>query len=156
VARCDEMGMVIDLAHVSRPSFLEAASLTKQPVIVSHTGVRGVKDMWRNIDDDQIDAVAETGGVIGLILHSTFIGDGATQSVEKWVDHVDYVVQRVGIDHAALGSDLDGGIVPPREFEDITDMPQLTACLLKRGYSEDDIKKIMGLNALRVFKQVLG
>ena len=152
----DAHHVIIDLAHVSEPSFIEAAKRTSNPVIVSHTGVRGVKDMWRNLSDDQIDAVADTGGVIGVILHSNFLGSERVAGLDAWVDHVDYIVRRVGADHVAVGSDLDGAIVPPREFQDIADMPQLTWALSRRGYTEDDIRKILGANALRVFDHVLG
>ena len=155
VEYCDAHNVLVDLAHVSEPSFLEAAAHTRNPVIVSHTGVRGVKDMWRNISDQQIRAVADTGGVIGVILHSNFLGGERVASVSRWADHVDHVVKIAGVDHAAIGSDLDGAIVPPREMQDIADMPQLTWALVQRGYSEDAVRKILGGNALRVFDRVL-
>jgi membrane dipeptidase len=156
VSYCDDHNVMIDLAHVSEPSFMEAAAHTRNPVIVSHTGVRAVNDMWRNISDTQIRAVADSGGVIGVILHSNFLGPDRVASVNRWVDHVDHIVKLVGPDHAAIGSDLDGAIVPPREMQDIADMPQLTWALVQRGYTHEDIRKILGANALRVFKQVMG
>ena len=155
VARCDELGLIIDVAHVSRPSFLEATRLTKNPVIVSHTGIRGVKDMWRNIDDDQIDAVADTGGVIGIMMHSSFIGGKFVETLDTWAEHAEYVRDRVGPDHVAIGSDLDGAIVPTREFQDIADMPLVTNCLVRRGWDHEHIRKLLGENALRVFDAVL-
>jgi membrane dipeptidase len=140
----NETRMLVDLAHASRTTFFEALELTKYPPIVSHTGVRAVHDTWRNLDDDEIRAVAERGGVVGLMLAPPAL---AEVSLEEAVRHIDHVIEVGGEDAAAIGSDFDGYVDPPI---DASGLPALTELLLRKGYSEERVRKILGENALRV------
>jgi membrane dipeptidase len=149
--------ILVDLAHISREGFWDALAVQdgSQPPIVSHTGVRGVHDHWRNIDDDQVRAIAERGGVIGIMFHSAFLGDrfwsGRADAV---VRHVEHVVKAGGEDVVALGSDFDGLIVPPRDLRTIDRLPVLVQRMLDRGLTAEQVGKFLGGNYLRVVEAV--
>jgi membrane dipeptidase len=151
IDRCHELGVLVDLAHINRVGFFEAARRSRNPVVVSHTGVCGVTDIRRNIDDEQIRAVADTGGVVGIIFAFNFVG-GTT--VEAVVNHIVHTVQVGGEDCAALGSDFDGAIIPVQGLSDVADLPNLTAALLARGLSPEAVQKILGKNVMRVLEGV--
>jgi membrane dipeptidase len=139
-------GVLVDLAHASPRTFFEAVELTAFPPIVSHTGVRSVHDNWRNLSDDQIRAVAERGGVIGVMLAPPALRE---PSLEEAVRHIEHVVEVGGEDAAAIGSDFDGYVDPAI---DAAGLPALTELMLRHGFSEDRIRKILGENALRVLE----
>jgi membrane dipeptidase len=149
--------ILLDLAHASRETFWDAldAHTGPLPPIVSHTGVCGVRDIWRNLDDDQLRAIADRGGVIGILYHSPFlepvVGHGKLAAV---VAHISHVVDVVGEESVAIGSDYDGMILPPRDLPDITDHPLLVQQLFDVGYSEARIRKVLGENALRVIAAI--
>jgi membrane dipeptidase len=155
VAALDARRIIVDLAHVNGPGFWDALAAhdPSTPAIVSHTGVRGVHDVWRNIDDDQIRAIADTGGVVGIMYHSGFLGEG---SVEAVVRHLEHVVNVGGEDCAALGSDWDGLIVTPRDMRTVSELPVLLSAMRARGFSDDLVAKITGANYLRVVESVRG
>jgi len=145
--------ILVDLAHVDRAGFFDALAVhdRSQPAIVSHTGVRGVHDHWRNVDDAQIEAVAELGGVVGIMYHAAFLGG---RSVEAVVRHVEHVIRVAGDDHVCLGSDWDGFIVPPPELRTVSELPALLRCMADRGMSEETVAKVAGGNYLRVVATV--
>jgi membrane dipeptidase len=145
--------IIVDLAHINRRGFMDAAFHSKAPVLVSHTGVAGVFPHWRNIDDDQIRAVARSGGCIGVIFSRGYLGGSHLQVV---CDHLEHLIRVGGEDIPALGSDYDGLVTPPRGLEDISKLPHLTAALLRRGLPRVQVSKIMGKNALRVLAEVAG
>ena len=151
IREMNRVGMVIDLAHVNRPGFFDALSITSDPVMVSHTGVAGVHEHWRNIDDEQLRAVAGNGGCVGIIFAPRFLGG---RDIEAVCDHLLHIIDVAGEDVPALGSDFDGFVVPPRGLEDVSRMPYLTAALSRRGLGERTLKKILGENALRVLGAV--
>ena len=151
IAAMNEHGMIVDLAHLNRKGFFEALELSTTPPIVSHTGVAGVLEHWRNIDDEQIRAVADRGGVVGVIFAPKFLGGDDLAAV---CDHLAHIVKVGGEDVPALGSDYDGMVKPPRGLEDVSDLPKLTAALLDRGISRAAVKKLLGENALRVLADV--
>lgn len=151
VQKCNELCVLVDLAHANRKSFMEAVNLSNDPVIVSHTGLAGVRKLWRNIDDEQIRAVADTGGCIGIIFSRYYLGG---PSVSKLVDHIIHCVNIGGEDCPALGSDFDGLIVPPKELPDVSALPIVTHELLQRNVPERIIRKILGENVLRVLSLV--
>lgn len=144
LARMNAEGLLVDLAHSSERTFFDALALTKYPPLVSHTGVRGVHDTWRNLSDPQIRAVAERGGVIGVMLAPPAL---AEPSLEEVILHLQHVIEIGGEDVAAIGSDFDGYVAPPI---DASGLPQLTELMLRRGWSETRIRKVLGENALRL------
>lgn len=152
VEELNKQHIIVDLAHINRRGFMEAAAHSKAPVIVSHTGLNGVFAHWRNIDDDQIRAVARSGGCIGVIYSRRYLGEDSIQGV---VNHVAHLINIGGEDLPALGSDYDGLVTPPEGLEDISRLPNLTAELLKQGFSERQIFKVLGDNVLRVLDSVI-
>ena len=150
VERCEVEEVIVDLAHINRRGFFDACRIAKKPPIVSHTGVLGAFDHWRNIDDDQLRAVADKGGVIGVIFCPRFVGgDG----LERVVAHLRHIVDVVGEDAPALGSDWDGFIVPTGPLRDPRGLPLLTDALLAGGFSRTAIGKILRGNAMRVLDE---
>jgi membrane dipeptidase len=159
VRRLDEKRILVDLAHISKRGFRDAVAAhdRSQPLVVTHTGVSGVFDHWRNLDDDQLRAIADTGGTVGVMYQSSFLGDRPLGgSAESIVRHLEHVVRTVGEDHASLGSDWDGAIVPPRDMPTCLELPRLVQIMLDRGMRPGAIRKILGENFLRVVKAVRG
>lgn len=159
IEACNRNGVILDLSHASKPTFWGAIEAHRHglPPIVSHTGLSGVHKSWRNIDDDQLKAIADRGGVVGIIYHGPYLEPVWTfGSRAAIVRHIDHVVRTVGDDFVALGSDYDGMIHPPKDMPDLTHHPLLVHDMLELGYSEQRIRKILGLNALRVIEAVCG
>lgn len=155
VKEMNRLGMLIDLAHITAPGFFDVLELSEDPVLFTHGNCRSLWDHPRNLTDEQLKALAKNGGVIGISFVAAFM-NRETATLKTVADHIDHVVQVLGsADHVAYGSDFDGTTTPPG-LEDVTRLPDLTAELLSRGYSESDMAKILGGNYLRVFKQVLG
>lgn len=152
------LGMMIDLAHVHSEVIHDVCERTRQPVLVSHGAAQAVRPTFRNLSDRDIEDVARTGGVIGLIYATEWLAthDVDDPTIEVIVDHADHIRKVAGIDHLALGSDWDGFIAMPQGMRDVTDLSNLTAAFLKRGYSEVDVEKVLGLNFMRVFSDVTG
>jgi membrane dipeptidase len=144
---CEAAGVLVDLAHINRRGFLDACAVATRPPIVSHTGVLGAFEHWRNIDDAQLRAVADKGGVVGVIFYPRYLGGDGLEPVVK---HLLHIIDVVGEDAPALGSDWDGFIIPTRELADPRGLPLLTDALLAAGVSERVIGKILRGNVLRV------
>jgi membrane dipeptidase len=151
IRECERTGVIVDLAHINRRGFFEALEITEQPPMVTHTGVSGVHKSWRNLDDEQIRAIANRGGCVGIIFARQFLG-GA--SIEAVVDHIMHIIDVAGEDVPALGSDFDGFVIPPIGLEDIAAMPNLTVALSRRGVAPRVLEKILGGNVLRVLDAV--
>ena len=141
--------MIVDLAHVNKRGFLDACARATRPPIVSHTGVLGAFDHWRNIDDEQLRALADRGGVAGVIFCPRYLGGDGLAPVVK---HMQHILDVVGEDACALGSDWDGMIVPTHELRDPRGLPDLTSALLAAGISEQAVGKILRDNVLRVLR----
>jgi membrane dipeptidase len=150
VRRCEAEGVLVDLSHVNRAGFLDACSVATKPPIVSHTGVVGAFEHWRNIDDAQLRAVADRGGVVGVIFCPKFVGGDGLEPV---VAHLKHIVDVVGEDCPALGSDWDGFIVPTQPLKDPRGLPLLTDALLEAGFSRKAIGKILRENVMRVLRE---
>ena len=142
--------LVLDLAHMNRRGFSECLEVHRGPVVVSHTGVAGAHELWRNVTAEQARAVADRGGVVGIIFFPAFLRGGLRGSITDVVDHIDAAVDAAGIDHVALGSDFDGGITLPDPMRDATDLVLLTDAMLRRGYTPEHCLMVLGANALRV------
>jgi membrane dipeptidase len=151
VREMNRLGVIVDLAHINRAGFFEALEISSDPCLVTHTGVSGVHQRWRNIDDEQIRAVAARGGAVGVIFATQHIGGN---TVERVADHILHVIDVAGEDAPALGSDFDGFVTPPAGLEDASMMPALTAALSARGLALPVLEKILGGNALRVLDAV--
>jgi len=151
----NELGMMIDLSHTHTDLIAEVCRVSSQPVIVSHGAASALRPTFRNLTDEDIKNIAGTGGVIGLIYCAEWLAPRRSRPhLSVVVDHADYIKGLVGIDHIALGSDWDGLITTPDGMRDATDLPALTQLFFDRGYDADEVEKILGLNFMRVFRQV--
>ena len=151
----ERLGMVFDVSHLADTVFWDVADVMKGPFIASHSNCRDLCDHPRNLTDDMIRALTDHGGVMGMNFAPAFV-DKDKAKVEKMVDHVDHIVNLVGPDHVGLGSDFDGIGSTPEGLEDVSKMPNMTRVMVRRGYSDEDVLKILGGNHLRVFKQIIG
>ncbi len=147
VDRCEERGVLVDLAHINRRGFMDACARARKPPIVSHTGVLGAFRHWRNVDDEQLRAVADKGGCVGVIFCPRFVGGDGLEPV---VRHLRHILDVVGEDVPALGSDWDGFIVPTRSLSHPGKLPLLTDALLQAGIPPRVIGKILRDNVMRV------
>jgi membrane dipeptidase len=155
VEELDQLGILIDVSHLSDAGFWDLMDLAKGPVIASHSNSRAVCDHPRNLTDEMIQALADRDGVMGMNFAPFFVHP-TRPSVETLVDHIDHIVGLVGPDHIGLGSDFDGIPSTPAGLEDVARMPNITAELVLRGYQDEEVRKILGENHLRLFKKVLG
>jgi membrane dipeptidase len=172
------LGVVIDLSHCNSKTTIEAAAIAKQnhvPVTANHTAARGLRDSRgrvvanysRNVTDAELVAIKETGGVIGIMAYPSYLlrvekdEERRNATVDDYVAHIDYVVKKIGVDHVGISTDgyLDGSHVRGRKADGILDSPgrwkAVAAKLLKLSYTEQDVKKILGGNFLRVYREVL-
>ncbi|HEY5376930.1 MAG TPA: membrane dipeptidase, partial [Polyangiaceae bacterium] len=155
----NERKVLVDLAHISERGFWTAceAHAKDVPFVVTHTGVSGVHPHWRNLDDAQIQAVARSGGVVGIMYHAPFLGDRPWNGrVDTIARHLEHVWRVAGEDTPALGSDWDGSIITPRDMPTCLELPRLVAALMARKIPERAIQKMLGQNFLRVVRQVRG
>ncbi len=150
VRACESLGVIVDLAHINRRGWFDVCAMATRPLYCTHTGVLGVHQHWRNVDDEQLRAVAKTGGAVGVIFVPRFLGGDGLGPV---VAHLRHMVDVGGEDLPALGSDYDGMVIPTRGLEDISCMPALTTAMLDSGLSERVVKKILRENALRVLRE---
>jgi microsomal dipeptidase-like Zn-dependent dipeptidase len=149
VARAEAMGMIVDLAHASSAAVVDVFDIATRPLVVSHGGVKAVCAYNRNLTDIQLQRLAANGGVIGIGYWDAAVCDDSPAGIVKAMTHVRDLV---GIEHVALGSDFDGAVTT--RF-DTSELAVLTQALLDAGYTDDDIRAIMGGNVLRVFRATL-
>ena len=156
VKACNQLGIMIDLAHINEKGFWNTAEISEAPLVATHAGVHALCPSTRNLTDKQLDAIGESGGVIGINFHVGFLReDGLLQPetpVSRIVDHIDYVARRIGIEHVALGSDFDGAIMPSK-LGDVAGMPKLIQCLRDRGYNDEALRKVTHENWVRVLRR---
>lgn len=196
VREMNRLGMMVDVSHVSDKTFWDIVNTSTKPVVATHSACRAIADVPRNLTDDMIRALANTGGVVNVIFYPEHIEPGwselkkrvdveiaplveqASESergdavhkkmardrirqreyasrlppvyVSRIVDHIDRIVKLVGVDHVGIGSDFDGVQATAADLSTVADLPNLTKELLRRGYSESDVDKILGGNMLRV------
>jgi membrane dipeptidase len=149
VRRMEAKAMFVDVAHASAKTIDDVLAMATRPVVVSHTGVRGTCDNNRNLTDDQLKRIAQTGGVIGIGFWDTAVCGEDAESIARAIR---YAVNIAGIDHVALGSDFDGSVRAPF---DATGLPLITQTLIDKGFSEEDIAKIMGGNVVALLQNYL-
>ncbi|RLI33610.1 membrane dipeptidase [Candidatus Bathyarchaeota archaeon] len=161
VEECNKLGILVDVSHLTDPGFWDVLEVSKDPVIASHSNCRALCPSMRNLTDEMIKALAEKGGVIGVNYAQFFLigreelKKGKVATVETVVDHIDHIVEVTGsVDHVGLGSDFDGVPRVAEGLEDVSKLPNLTKSLVARGYSDQEIEKILGGNFLRVIKAV--
>ncbi|MCX5205305.1 dipeptidase [Streptomyces sp. NBC_00237] len=172
----ERLGVVFDISHLGASCVAHVLELATRPLLASHSGVRALCDHHRNLTDDQIRGVAATGGVVCVNFVPHFLSaDPEQQTIERIVDHIEYVIDLVGIDHVGIGPDflreVIADVVPPCCDSDATgvpldaslpgldgpaELPYLTAMLLKRGLPEDHIRAVLGGNVHRLFRAELG
>jgi membrane dipeptidase len=151
----DSLGVIIDVSHTGIKTIEDILEVTKNPIVATHSGVRAIKNHYRNLYDNQIIDIANSGGVIGVVFYPPFLTTG-TADIDDVIQHIDYIKNLVGIDYVAIGSDFDGIESTPIGLEDVSKFPALTLKLLEHGYSQQDVEKILGGNFMRVFEQVCG
>jgi microsomal dipeptidase-like Zn-dependent dipeptidase len=149
VQRMEEKHMLIDLAHASHGTLADVLEVARQPVVVSHTGVRGTCDNDRNLTDDELRGIARTGGVVGIAYFKVAVCEATPVGIARAIRHAATVA---GVEHVGLGSDFDGAVRTPF---DATGLIQLVDPLLAEGFTEQEIRLILGENTLRVLDQVL-
>jgi membrane dipeptidase len=202
VREMNRLGMMVDLSHVSDKTFWDTLTITRAPIIASHSSARALTNHPRNMDDRMLRAVGQNGGVVMVNFFSAFIDDNfrtayAAQSKERnaavqkaedewkaahpgeqvpyeigdrvgkeWaakvprpplkslIDHIDHIAKVAGVDHVGLGSDFDGISSLPEGIDSAADLPKITGELMKRGYTAQDMHKILGGNLMRVFREV--
>ncbi len=183
IARINELGIIVDTSHCGRQTTLDACALSKAPVIASHASATGAYEHARGKTDEELRALAETGGIIGVVTVPFYLAAGQNVTIESMLDHIDYIANLVGWEHVGIGTDwpmpmpkstlenafamfaVEFGFRPEDNidtlanligFDDYRDFPNITRGLVKRGYSDEQIKGILGENFLRVFEQVCG
>ena len=148
-------GIMIDISHPSKEAIRQMTELSKAPIIASHSSARALRDHPRNVDDEQLNWIKENGGVIQTTALGFFLTDreDPPANMDDFMDHIDYMVEKIGIDHVGISSDFDGGggIVG---WEDASETMNVTNALRERGYSESEIAKLWGGNLLRVLDEV--
>lgn len=198
VQRLSELGIIVDVSHVGEKTFWDLVRVTTKPIIASHSSVWKLCPHRRNLKDDQLRAIAKTGGVVFINFLPNFIDSTFSKKEQKlreqhktridslrtvwkgdWlsfenavtymlreeykairpplsvlIDHFDYAMKLIGPDHVGIGSDFDGIHTTPLEMDDVTFFPNITRELLRRGYSEEDVRKVLGGNFLRVVGEV--
>ncbi len=157
VRRCNQIGILVDVSHLNVAGFWDVLETSSVPIVASHSNARAICNHERNLYDDQIRALARNGGLMGINFARQFLVEGAKEasdvSLDQMVDHVDHIVNLVGIDHVALGSDYDGAGMPEALY-DAAQTPVLIQALRDRGYDDESIQKFGRDNWLRVLKQV--
>lgn len=150
VRACDAHKILIDVAHAGRRTFWDLCEASTLPVFSSHSGAAGVHPHPRNLDDDQLRAIGQAGGLVGVIFVASYLG-GPFSTLERLADHIEHVAAVAGEDAVALGSDFDGFIPLSRGMRDAGDLPRLTELLWRRGWRPPRLTKLLGENALRLF-----
>lgn len=169
----ERLGIVFDVSHLGLGGVEHVLELATRPFLATHSACLGITDIHRNLGDEQVKRIAELGGVIGVAAAIPFFIDAQNPTADRVVDHIEHIVELVGIEHVGLGPDfiddyyqqVYGGWLIPADFGEASvhadvsrpsDLPKITEALLKRGFSEPDIRKVLGDNVLRVLRDVMG
>ncbi|MEZ4868745.1 MAG: dipeptidase [Caldilineaceae bacterium] len=153
VQACNELGVMIDLSHLNEKGFWDVAQLSSTPLVATHSNAHALAPSPRNLTDKQLDAVKESGGVVGINYHIGFLREDGRSDVEtsyqEIVRHAAYIADRIGIDHVALGSDFDGATMP-QDLKDAAGLPKLMKALKDHGFDKKALEQIAHGNWVRV------
>jgi membrane dipeptidase len=159
VRACNRLGILIDLSHLNEKGFWDVAALSNAPLVATHSNVHDICPTPRNLTNRQLDAIRESGGVVGLNFAAAFLRpDGATNAdtdLEIMIRHLDAMIERLGEDGVALGSDFDGAVIP-KAIGDASGLPRLLDAMLKHGFGRPLVRKIAQANWLRVLERTWG
>ena len=157
IVEMERLGMIVDVSHLNEEGCWDIMSIAKKPVIASHSNAKSIYDHKRNLSDDQIKAIVNTGGVIGVNNYFTINTDVEEMILDRYMDQMEYLLEVAGEDHVGLGFDFNGylGSSEMKDLENASKTPNVTNELIKRGYGEETIKKVLGGNFLRVLEDVL-
>jgi membrane dipeptidase len=151
VEELNRTGILVDVSHVSKKTMMDATMHSTAPVIASHSSVRALRDHPRNMDDEQLMALRDNGGVIQIVGFNSYLVDEGRANVTDLVNHIDHAVKLIGIDHVGISSDFDGG-GGIDGWNGADETFNVTLELVRRGYSEEDIAKLWGGNVLRILE----
>jgi len=154
VVEMNRLGIQVDVAHINDVAFFDVLELSTKPVVTTHGNVYALCPHARNLTDDQIKSLASSGGMMGIAFVPGFV-DQSNPTLERFLDHIEYVVNLVGIDHVGIGSDYDGMSDVP-VIPEVSQLPSLTEGMVKRGMSDEEIAKVLGGNFLRVLETTIG
>lgn len=154
IREMNRMGMLVDLAHLAEKGFWEALEISESPVVVTHANCQKLCSHVRNLTDQQLKAIREKGGCVGITFVPEFI-DHVKPTIDRLLDHVEHAVMVAGIDHVGFGSDFDGMDKALPELGTALELPRLLDELVNRGFSDEEIGKLTGGNWLRVLSHVL-
>jgi membrane dipeptidase len=159
VRACNELGIMIDLSHLNEKGFWDVAALSNAPLVATHSNVAALCRNSRNLTDKQLDAICESGGMVGLNFATCFLRpDGkmrADTPLEDMVRHTDYLIEKLGVDHVGLGSDFDGAVVP-EAIKTVEGLPKLVEAYRAAGYDKATLKKLGTENWLGVLERTWG
>ena len=159
VRECNQLGVLVDLSHMNEKGFWDIANITDVPLVATHCGAHVLCNTPRNLTDKQLDAVAESGGVVGVNFHIGFLREDGQSNAEtpltEIARHAAYMADRMGVEHVALGSDFDGAVMP-QDLRDAAGLPKLLDALRAHGFDEDALKKIAYENWVNVLRQTWG
>jgi membrane dipeptidase len=152
VDELNRLGILVDISHVSKDTMLQATARSRAPVIASHSSARAVFDHPRNLDDEQLLALKENGGVVQIVAFDAYLKTGGGATVADLVDNIDHAVQLIGVDHVGISSDFGGGggVIG---WNGAAETLNVTLELVRRGYTEEDISKIWSGNVLRILEE---
>ncbi len=155
IGRMNALGILVDVSHSSKQSMMQAIGLSRVPVVATHSCIRAICDHPRNLDDEQLEALRDTGGLVQITLVANFLRPHARAqdlTTADIADHIDYAVRGIGIDHVGIGTDFDGG-GGVSDFSNAAQAARLTVELAERGYGHAELRKIWGGNFLRLLRQ---
>ena len=158
VREMEKIGMIVDVSHLSDRSLADVLAVATKPLVASHSNARAICNHPRNLTDDQLRAIADHGGLIGLTFPGVFVdATPANVTLDRVFDHLSRMIDVAGIDHIGIGTDFDGFTAPyGLVMSDCAGLPTVAERMATRGYSDDEIDKVMGRNWLRVIRDVVG
>jgi membrane dipeptidase len=153
VRACNRLGILVDVSHINEKGFWDIAALTDAPLVATHSNAHALTPSPRNLTDRQLDAIKESGGIVGVNFYVGFLrADGrpeANTPISRIVEHFDYLAKRMGIEHVGFGADMDGALIPT-EVGDVAGLPRVIEALGAAGYDESALRKLGHENWLRV------